>query len=446
MRKGICSVSDTAIINTASRVEPNMGLISGSVVYPGTHMIHMITPPSQPSNHVRVSSSGSLYTTTPLQGAAKSTGSRPALGRPPAKRRLELDIADHQYSEPARTPRGRRAALRMKSPKVPKTPPEKSRYDTSLGLLTKKFCQLLAQSSDGVLDLNQAADTLNVQKRRLYDITNVLEGVRLIKKKSKNNIQWLGSTLPSESGPLCPLGPLQTLSREMLALRDEERRLDELIQACTSNRLHQIHLHVFLICCLTYAYVTYQDIRRIKSLQDQTVIAVKAPSETKLEVPDPKESLQVHLSSSKGPIDVFLCTDTTESSSSPLRNGVDVNGNDTAFLRMSREDAKDTETTDSPQSNSNVTQTNTAPLSPFSSSLSAILGPFVTLSPALLGDEYPLGMDEEQGISDLFDSCDLDMLPLDELLMSSRVEGSLSRRTDHVYYRGTGSLRAAYQD
>lgn len=39
----------------------------------------------------------------------------------------------------------------------------------------------------------------------------------------------------------------------------------------------------------TYAYVTYQDIRRIKSLQDQTVIAVKAPSETKLEVPDPKE-------------------------------------------------------------------------------------------------------------------------------------------------------------
>lgn len=74
---------------------------------------------------------------------------------------------------------------------APKTPPEKTRYDTSLGFLTKKFCQLLAQSSDGVLDLNKAAIVLNVQKRRLYDITNVLEGVRLIKKKSKNNIQWL---------------------------------------------------------------------------------------------------------------------------------------------------------------------------------------------------------------------------------------------------------------
>jgi hypothetical protein len=29
-----------------------------------------------------------------------------------------------------------------------------------------------------------------VQKRRIYDITNVLEGVGLIEKKSKNNILW----------------------------------------------------------------------------------------------------------------------------------------------------------------------------------------------------------------------------------------------------------------
>lgn len=74
---------------------------------------------------------------------------------------------------------------------APKSPLEKTRYDTSLGLLTKKFIQLLSQSSDGVVDLNRAADVLKVQKRRIYDITNVLEGIHLIKKKSKNNIQWM---------------------------------------------------------------------------------------------------------------------------------------------------------------------------------------------------------------------------------------------------------------
>lgn len=49
---------------------------------------------------------------------------------------------------------------------APKSPPEKTRYDTSLGLLTKKFVDLLAQSSDGVLDLNLAAETLQVRFER----------------------------------------------------------------------------------------------------------------------------------------------------------------------------------------------------------------------------------------------------------------------------------------
>lgn len=39
----------------------------------------------------------------------------------------------------------------------------------------------------------------------------------------------------------------------------------------------------------TLAYVTYQDIRSIQAFQKQIVIAIKAPEETKLEIPIPKE-------------------------------------------------------------------------------------------------------------------------------------------------------------
>jgi E2F/DP family winged-helix DNA-binding domain len=46
-----------------------------------------------------------------------------------------------------------------------------SRYDSSLGLLTKKFVQILRASPDNSLDLNRAASELGVQKRRIYDIT-----------------------------------------------------------------------------------------------------------------------------------------------------------------------------------------------------------------------------------------------------------------------------------
>ena len=38
------------------------------------------------------------------------------------------------------------------------------------------------------------------QKRRIYDITNVLEGIGLIEKQSKNNIQWKGFDIEANSG------------------------------------------------------------------------------------------------------------------------------------------------------------------------------------------------------------------------------------------------------
>ena len=82
------------------------------------------------------------------------------------------------------------AALIHRGASAQAMPKQKTcRYDSSLGLLTKKFVQLIQSAPEGVLDLNAAATSLNVQKRRIYDITNVLEGIGLIEKRSKNNIQ-----------------------------------------------------------------------------------------------------------------------------------------------------------------------------------------------------------------------------------------------------------------
>ena len=86
---------------------------------------------------------------------------------------------------------------------------------SSLSLLTKKFVTLIEQADEGTIDLNRAAESLQVQKRRIYDITNVLEGIGLIEKKSKNNIQWkaLGSSSTSGEDANADLTGLRVRSR-----------------------------------------------------------------------------------------------------------------------------------------------------------------------------------------------------------------------------------------
>ncbi|XP_077009337.1 transcription factor E2F6 [Tamandua tetradactyla] len=174
------------------------------------------------------------------------------------------------------------------------------RFDVSLVYLTRKFMDLVRSAPGGILDLNKVATKLGVRKRRVYDITNVLDGINLVEKKSKNHIRWIGSDL-TEFGAIPQQKKLQEELSDLSAMEDA---LDELIKDCAQQLFE-----------LTddkenerLAYVTYQDIHSIQAFHEQIVIAVKAPAETRLDVPAPREdSITVHIRSTKGPIDVYLC-------------------------------------------------------------------------------------------------------------------------------------------
>lgn len=247
--------------------------------------------------------------------------------RPQAKRRLDLDESPNRRQPAFRPPKtkanGRRKMRRDVQP-YPKTfvksPIEKTRYDTSLGILTKKFVGLLRSSEDGVVDLNFAADLLEVQKRRIYDITNVLEGVGLIKKKSKNNIEWRGTCYTDSS---CRTNGVEAISAQIMDLHTDvadleakECFLDRMISSCRSE-LKNLTEDADVA---KHAYVTYRDICDVKHFKNRTVIAIKAPPETRLEVPDPKESIQIWLKSVRGPIDVYLCPEDQGNQPSPVKD------------------------------------------------------------------------------------------------------------------------------
>ncbi|XP_059507571.1 transcription factor E2F4 [Stegostoma tigrinum] len=194
---------------------------------------------------------------------------------------------------------------------LPQTP---SRHEKSLGLLTTKFVSLLQEAKDGVLDLKVAADTLAVrQKRRIYDITNVLEGIGLIEKKSKNSIQWKGV------GPGCNT---REIADKLIDLKAEIEDLDRREQELDQQRVwvqQSIQNVTDDIENSRLAYVTHEDMCRC--FKGDTLLAIQAPSGTQLEVPIPEGGLngqkkyQIHLKSTTGPINVLLVNKDTSSSS-----------------------------------------------------------------------------------------------------------------------------------
>ncbi len=79
------------------------------------------------------------------------------------------------------------------------------RSDKSLTQLTERFMEELRQSSEHVVDLNTVTSKLQVGKRRIYDITLVLEGVGLIVKHTKNTValKWVLLWLFGSHGRHC---------------------------------------------------------------------------------------------------------------------------------------------------------------------------------------------------------------------------------------------------
>ena len=164
--------------------------------------------------------------------------------------------------------------------------PNACRYDSSLGLLTTKFLNLIEEAPNKILDLNVAADTLNVQKRRIYDITNVLEGIGLITKKSKNNIKWIGDVnLSSLGDDLVAMRDslaheksiLDQEEKELLKEIDEVRKEKEMFYSDAAMRQHM--------------YIGREDLVSIEDFRDSTLIVISPPEGAMIKTrPDSRES------------------------------------------------------------------------------------------------------------------------------------------------------------
>lgn len=302
------------------------------------------------------------------------------------------------------------------------TPNSTVRSERSLGLLTIKFVTLLQEAEDGVVNLKEAVDQLAVkQKRRIYDITNVLEGIGLIEKTSKSSVQWTGGVgltrTPEDDDRLVLLkSELEDLEKKESVLDQQKVWVQQSIKNTTEDTDN-----------FSFAYVNHDDI--CKCFNGNTLLVVLAPHGTLLDVPIPKavedseEQYQIHLKSVNGPIDVLLINKDPAASapvSLPVPPPRDLFSRgpraaaapSSEAAHTSRARGRRAKATQPPESLPTADAVSCRTAAPDTSAntiadlmTSEVFAPLLKLSPPPSERDYTYNLDESEGISDLFDVC-----------------------------------------
>jgi len=179
----------------------------------------------------------------------------------------------------------------------------RSRKENTLGGLAAKFIELIKKSPNNSLDTREAVRRLNVQKRRIYDITNVLEAVGLVKKGVKNKVRWTGTVLPLDSQTRKQINEAK---KSLYQLKDKSEELDEVI-ASLRKGFDEVS------SSKTYkegSFITYDDLANLSSLKEyhgKKLLMISAKTGTEVEIPEARSGKYViNLKSSTDKIVPYL--------------------------------------------------------------------------------------------------------------------------------------------
>ncbi|XP_044754828.1 transcription factor E2F5 isoform X2 [Coccinella septempunctata] len=277
-----------------------------------------------------------------------------------------------------------------------------SRFEKSLGLLTTKFVNLLQKSAGGVLDL-KAADMLEVrQKRRIYDITNVLEGIGLIEKKNKNSIQWKPYTYKN-SLPGCNTQEFAikatNLKKELSKLDEYELELDKhrtWVEQSIKNITEDIETKKML-------YITHNDLKKC-FCEDQSVVVVNCPvGATSVKFQNTDDQYCLKMKSFSNPMIANLLTYEGEpeiqikKKDNFVRREADENESHAKRKKFEVDEDPDLAAAEIIFRNNRDRRRNNG------IRISDGVDPFLRLSPVPLNEDYNFSLDETEGVTDLFD-------------------------------------------
>jgi len=181
---------------------------------------------------------------------------------------------------------------------------ENSKYgkqENSLSQLTQNFLNYIKMKGRIRISINDLVEDLNVKKRRIYDITNVLQGIGYLEKKGKNEILWIKNnntiTIPNNNNSSKEkiisenyISNYCQLKKELDELKSQNKEIED--------NLNKYREEFRLISQKNefpkYGYITFDDITDLSKNEKVNFMLIKAPKGTLINVIDDEESKKAY--------------------------------------------------------------------------------------------------------------------------------------------------------
>lgn len=172
---------------------------------------------------------------------------------------------------------------------------EENCTENSLGQLTKNFIKYIRENGKKSVNINDLVNELSIKKRRIYDITNVLQGIGYIQKNCKNEISWVKTnvhqkkkTKKNNAEKKIEQISKQKSNIEFLIKQNSQlkKKLDAFFDEFTSISQR--------VDFLQYAYITMDDIESLAKNLNKDFVLIKANNGNEVKILEDGEAKKVY--------------------------------------------------------------------------------------------------------------------------------------------------------
>ena len=160
--------------------------------------------------------------------------------------------------------------------------------ENSLGQLTKNFINYIKITGKKSININDLVNELGVKKRRIYDITNVLQGIGYLQKSGKNEIVWIktiNGKAKSKKKLINQKKNSNISNKQKLNIEQLEQE-KEMLDGKINNFKDEFNSIAKKVDFEKYGYITTDDLKTLSINDKVDLLIIKATKGTVMNIVD----------------------------------------------------------------------------------------------------------------------------------------------------------------